>query len=72
MKLGVYGRFPLKYFYRKAEKVVVETNLKIEPLQLEVHLDDINRIDREILKHTREIIYLMDCNHPHWICLQTR
>lgn len=54
MKLGVYGRFPLKYFYRKAEKVEVETDLKIEPLQLELHLEGINRIDREILYHTRE------------------
>jgi len=53
MKLGVYGRFPLKYFYRKAEKVEVETDLKIEPMQLELHLDDINQIDREILNHTR-------------------
>ena len=54
MKLGVYGRFPLKYFYRKAEKVGVETGLKIEPMQLELHLDDINKIDQEILNHTRE------------------
>ena len=54
MKLGVYGRFPLKYFYRKAEKVEVETDLRIAPLQLELHLEDVNRIDREILAHTRE------------------
>ena len=54
MKLGVYGRFPLKYFYRKAEQVKLETDLKIERMQLELHLDDINRIDREILNHTRQ------------------
>lgn len=54
MKLGLYGRFPLKYFYRKAEKVDVATDLKVEPLHLELHLEDINRIDREILFHTRE------------------
>ena len=53
MKLGVYGRFPLKYFYRKAEKVDLETDLKIAPLQLELHLEDVNRIDCEILNHTR-------------------
>ncbi len=34
IKLGMYGRFPLKYFYRKAEKVAVETDLKVEPMQL--------------------------------------
>jgi len=54
MKLGVYGRFPLKYFYRKAEQVKLETDLKIERMQLELHLDDLNRIDREILNHTRQ------------------
>jgi GNAT superfamily N-acetyltransferase len=54
MKLGVYGRFPLKYFYRKAEKVDVETHLKIEPLQIGLHMEDLNRIDRAILDHTRE------------------
>jgi GNAT superfamily N-acetyltransferase len=53
MKMGVYGRFPLKYFYRKAERVEVETDLQIEPMQLELHSDDINRIDREILSHIR-------------------
>jgi GNAT superfamily N-acetyltransferase len=54
MKQGVYGRFPLKYFYRKAEKVEVATDLKIESLQLDLHLNDINKIDRAILNHTRE------------------
>src|SRR5690349_9390696 len=60
MKSGVYGRFPLKYFYRKAEKMDVETDLKIEPLQYEIHLDELNRIDREILNHTRE-------HQHHWV-----
>jgi GNAT superfamily N-acetyltransferase len=54
MKLGVYGRFPLKYFYRKAQNVNVETDLIIEPMQIELHLPDINRIDQEILDHQRE------------------
>ena len=37
MKAGVYGRFLIKYFYRKAEKVSVPTDLLIEPLNLELH-----------------------------------
>lgn len=53
MKLGVYGRFPLKYFSRKAEKVNVETDLTIEPLQLKRHIDQISEIDRRILNHSR-------------------
>jgi len=53
MKMGVYGRFPFKYFYRKAERVEVETDLRVEPMQLEVHREAIDRIDREILAHTR-------------------
>src|SRR5690349_11263907 len=54
MKLGVYGRFPLKYFYRKAEKVEVESDLKIEPLKIGLHMEELNRIDQEILNHTRQ------------------
>lgn len=53
MKAGVYGRFPLKYFYRKAEQVEVETDLQIEPLKPKAHLEAINRIDQEILGHRR-------------------
>jgi len=64
MSLGLYGRFPLKYFYRKAEKVDVETDLKIEPLYFEFHREDLNRIDREILDHTRE--------HQHQWIVTTR
>ena len=57
MKAGVYGRFPFKYFSRKAEKVEVETDLIIEPMQLDVHINDINRIDRDILEHTRPTVH---------------
>ncbi|HSL45829.1 MAG TPA: GNAT family N-acetyltransferase [Anaerolineales bacterium] len=57
LKLGVYGRFPLKYFSRKAEKVEMETDLQIDPLQLEIHMEGLDRIDREILSHTRGHIH---------------
>jgi len=57
MRMGVYGRIMLKYFNRKAEKVSVETDLRIEPLNLEVHLDDLHRIDRDLLSHTRAEIH---------------
>ena len=60
MKLGVYGRFPLKYFFRKAERVQVETNLEILPLQLERHIDQISQIDQAILNHHRVHLH-------HWI-----
>ena len=53
LRSGVYARFPIKYFYRKAEKVTVETDLVIEPLEIERHLEDIDRIDRQIIGHTR-------------------
>jgi GNAT superfamily N-acetyltransferase len=54
MKMGMYGRFPFKYFFRKAEKVDLKTDLKFEPLQLELYMQDINRIDRELINYTRE------------------
>jgi hypothetical protein len=57
---GVYARFPIKYFYRKAEKVDVETDLSIEPLSLDIHLQDLHRIDRQIVGHSRDDIH-------HWI-----
>lgn len=57
MKAGVYGRFPFKYFYRKAEKVEVRTDLVIEPLDFELHCEEINRIDRQILAHARQPIH---------------
>ena len=57
MNAGVYARFPIKYFYRQAEKVDMATDLKIEPMQQEIHLEDINRIDLQILDHTREPVH---------------
>jgi GNAT superfamily N-acetyltransferase len=56
-KAGVYGRFMLKYFSRKAETVTVPSDLVIEPLDLGVHLEAINQIDRAILDHTRGSIH---------------
>jgi len=57
MKMGMYGRFPFKYFYRKAELVEVKTDLEIEPMQLKLHTQDINRIDREIINYTRDNLH---------------
>ena len=57
LRAGVYGRFPIKYFYRKAEPVTVKTDLRIEPLNINHHLDDLNRIDRNIIGHTRGTIH---------------
>jgi hypothetical protein len=57
MKTGVYGRFPFKYFHRKAEMVEVKTDLRIESMQLELHMQAINRIDRELINHTREDLH---------------
>jgi hypothetical protein len=37
--------------------VDVQTDLEIEPMDLELHRHDINRIDREVLAHTREPIH---------------
>lgn len=57
LKAGVYGRFPFKYFSRKAEKVEVKTDLVIEPLKLELYIEDINRIDKSIVGHVREVVH---------------
>lgn len=57
MKAGVYGRFLFKYFSRKAEKVNVKTDLKIEAMHLDTQLEDINRIDKNIINHAREAIH---------------
>lgn len=57
MRMGVYGRIILKYFSRKAEVVSVETDLRIEPLDLKIHLEAMNQIDKEIVCHTREDIH---------------
>jgi GNAT superfamily N-acetyltransferase len=57
LSAGVYGRFPIKYFSRKAEKVDIKSDLQFEPMQLEIHLDDINRIDEQVVGHQREAIH---------------
>lgn len=57
LSAGVYARFPIKYFYRKAEKVEVPTDLKIEALQLDIHLEELNRIDRQIIGHARAVVH---------------
>lgn len=53
LKLGVYGRGMLKYFSRKAERVDIPTDLLIQPLDVNLHADALNRIDRDLLSHTR-------------------
>ena len=57
MKAGVYGRFPFKHFYRKAENVEVPTDLLIEPMNLGIHMDAVCRIDRNIINHAREPVH---------------
>jgi GNAT superfamily N-acetyltransferase len=57
LNAGVYARFPIKYFYRKAEKVHVKTDLRVEPMRLDVHLQDINRIDQQVIGHVRGAIH---------------
>ncbi len=57
MNAGVYARFPIKYFSRKAEKVTITTDLLIEPMQQDIHLERIHQIDRQILGHVREPIH---------------
>ncbi len=57
MKAGVYGRFLLKTFHRKAERVEVETDLVVEPMLLNIHMSDLNRIDRKIIGHAREVVH---------------
>lgn len=57
LKAGVYGRFPIKYFYRNAEKVDVKTDLRMEPMRPDVHLQDINRIDQQVIGHVRGTIH---------------
>ena len=57
MKTGVYGRFLFKHFYRKAEKVEIKTDLTIKPMHLDIHMDDMNRIDRIIINHARASIH---------------
>ncbi len=57
LKAGVYARFPLKYFYRQAEKVDFNTDLLIEPMQQKIHIDKMNQIDKQILGHSRPVVH---------------
>ena len=57
LKAGVYARFPIKYFSRKAEKVDAQTDLVIEPMNLAIHLEAINYIDKKILDHSRGVVH---------------
>ena len=57
LSAGVYARFPVKYIYRQAEKVDVESDLQIEPMNHEIHLERINQIDQQIVSHQREAIH---------------
>jgi GNAT superfamily N-acetyltransferase len=57
LSAGVYGRFPIKYFCRQAEKVAVKSDLQFEPMHHEIHLEQINRIDQYIVGHQREAIH---------------
>jgi hypothetical protein len=57
LSAGVYGRFPIKYFYRQAEKVKVDSDLSIEPMQQKIHLDAMNQIDQEIIAHKRDAVH---------------
>lgn len=57
LKAGVYARFPIKYFYRPAEKIQVPSSLQFEPMQFDIQLESINRIDRQILGHGREPLH---------------
>ena len=57
LKSGVYARFPIKYFYRPAEKVDVDSELVFEPMQHEIHLEAINQLDKQILGHVREPVH---------------
>lgn len=57
LKAGVYARFPLKYFYRQAEKVEVKTDLLIEPMGQKIHLETMNRIDKQVIGHSRPVVH---------------
>jgi len=57
LSTGVYARFPIKYFYRKAETVDVQTDLQFKRMQLDIHKEHVSRIDRQIIGHSREIMH---------------
>jgi GNAT superfamily N-acetyltransferase len=54
LKLGLSGRFPIKYFSRAPEPVAVKSDLKIRPIAPDLpELADLNRIDRAVIGHMR-------------------
>jgi GNAT superfamily N-acetyltransferase len=57
LSAGVYARFPIKYFYRKAQKVEMMSDLKIEPMQPDIHLQALDEIDKRIIGHSRGEIH---------------
>lgn len=57
LKAGVYARFPLKYFYRPAETVDFKTDLSIEPMEQNIHLEKMNQIDKHIIGHSRPAVH---------------
>jgi GNAT superfamily N-acetyltransferase len=55
-KAGVYGRFPIKYFFKEPEPVQIDTDLTFEPLREDREmLDILGAIDDEILGHRRDV-----------------
>ena len=57
LKAGVYARFPIKFFSRMAEKVEIETDLRIEPLRFDLHRKGLEQVDREIIGHARTAVH---------------
>jgi hypothetical protein len=57
LKSGVYPRFPIYYFYRQPEKIMVESDLTFEPLRADPAAETLATladIDRAILGFRRE------------------
>ena len=56
LKAGVYARFPVVYFSRAPEAVAVASDLEFEPIETSLqNLKILNRIDQEVLGHTRQV-----------------
>jgi len=54
LKLGLSGRFPIKYFSRAPEPVTVESDLEMRPIAPDLReLEDLNRIDQVVIGHLR-------------------
>jgi GNAT superfamily N-acetyltransferase len=54
LKAGLVARFPIRYFSRTAEPVMVETDLRPEPIDsLERVAEDLQRLDRATIGHAR-------------------